>query len=72
LRCATNSASSLVRIGAFVQLTGCFGYFCDGCGLGGGKRSCWCTQSPSIAGIVTDWLGVGAAAHGALDDPGSI
>ena len=28
LPCATNSASSLVRIGAFAQLTGCFGCFC--------------------------------------------
>ena len=40
LPCATNSASSLVRISAFAQLTGCFGCVCAGSGPGGGKR--WC------------------------------
>jgi hypothetical protein len=43
LPCATNSASSLVRMGAFAQLTGCFGCFWRGFGPGGGKR--WCSSS---------------------------
>jgi hypothetical protein len=72
LPCATNSASSLVRIGAFAQLTVCFGCFCDGCGAGGGKRWCWSSQPPSIVGIAKDYLDAGAVARGVPEDHVSI
>jgi hypothetical protein len=72
LPCTTSWASSLVRIGAFAQLTDCYGCCCDGCGPDGGKRWCWSSQPPSIVGIAKDYVDAGAAARGALDDHGSI
>jgi hypothetical protein len=71
LPCATNSASSLVRIGAFAQLTVCCGCFCDGCGPGGGKRWSWSSQPLSIVGIAKDSVDAGALARG-LEDLVSI
>ena len=44
LACATNSASSRVRLGVFAQLTVCCGCCCDGCGPGGGRR---CALQPA-------------------------
>jgi hypothetical protein len=49
LPCATNFASSLVPIDAFVHLTVCSGCACDVCGLDGGKRWCWSSQ-PRLPG----------------------
>ena len=72
LPCATNSASSLVRMGAFAQLTGCFGCFCGGFGPGGGKRWCSSSQPLSIVGIAKAYVDAGAAARDVREDHASI
>jgi hypothetical protein len=72
LPCATSSASSRARIGAFAQLTVCFGCYYDGCGRGGGQRWCWSSQPPSIGGIAKEYFDAGAVAQGVLEDRVSI
>ena len=64
LPCATDSASSRVRTGAFARLTVCFGCCCVGCGPGGGKRWCWSSRPPSIVGIAKGYGDAGAVARG--------
>jgi hypothetical protein len=72
LPCATNSASSLVRMGAFAQLTGCFGCFWRGFGPGGGKRWCSSSHPLSIVGIAKAYVAAGAAARDVREDHASI
>jgi hypothetical protein len=67
-RFATSWAFSLVPIDASAPLTACSGWFCAGCGPGGGKRWCWSSQPLSIGGIAKDSVDGGAVPRGVLED----